>query len=217
MSKNIDNRNAIVTGISVSSTDSVPEGVTNLYYTASRVNSLIGTDPNYKNAESIFLSPISGPALFGGQMLIYDGTVWQVTSNMILNNSDLTVSAGSYAFPNAIYGRLGPRSIVKLAGNIKIAEIDVAVVSASGYIELFITAEDTITNDMYQNCDKFFYKNNAGTTSATVVSGFHSSEFSLVPVASKLEVYLNTVNDANVTITMTFQTVQGAAPSIIAL
>ena len=80
MTKNINNFTE-GGGISVSSTDSVPEGVNNLYYTSARSTAAIGSDPNYKNAESLFLVPMTGPSTIGGQILISDGAIWQLSKS----------------------------------------------------------------------------------------------------------------------------------------
>ena len=214
MSKNIDNRNKVATGISVSSTDSVPEGSQNLYHTDLRVNTLIEDHPDYKNAESLFLAPISGPGLFGGQVLNYDGAIWQVSSNLRLNNGVVTCTGGDYAFPAATKISFGPFVLAKPAGLAPVLTIGVPVTGSAGYAGLFITALDTVSGAMYQDTLGFFYQNIAGVVTITEVSGFYSAEYTHVIVGTDIIVRLNTVNIADSAISGTLQSVAGGVPSL---
>jgi hypothetical protein len=214
MSKNIDNRNKVATGISVSSTDSVPEGSQNLYHTDLRVNTLIEGHPDYKNAESLFLAPISGPGLFGGQIMNYDGAVWQVSSNLRLNNGNIVTTGGDYAFPAATKISFGPFALAKAAGTAPVLTIGVSVTGSAGYAELFITARDTVTAALYQDSLGFFYQNIAGVVTITEISGFYSAEYTHVVVGTDVIVRLNTVNIADTSISGNLQTVSGGVPTL---
>lgn len=195
-------------GSNIKNTDFLPEGATNLYYTTTRASTAIATDPNYKNAESLFLIPMNGPANNAGQVLVYDGTFWQPTNNLDLNNSKLTVSAGSAITPDAYYSRIGPISYNKATGLQKIASFDIPNNGMSGYISLFITAKDA-GNVMYQNSDGFFYDNTAGTVTTSYVSGFHSIAFTRTITGTTIEINLNTALTATCTVTVEYQTATG--------
>ena len=212
--KNIDNKTNEATGLVVKNTDSVPEGSVNLYYTASRVNTLIANEPNYKNAEFLFTKPLSGPAIVPGSLLSFDGAIWQVTSNLRLHNGDDVRTAGDYAFPAATHAFIGPRSIDKIAGNQLVTSISIPTDGMRGYIELFITARDDVTVDMYQNNRAFFYENNAGVVTANYISGFYSAAFTMPIVGTTIEIRLTTTNAATITLSARCQSVTGAGVTL---
>jgi hypothetical protein len=205
--KNINNIASGVGG-NIKNTDYLTEGSTNLYFTTVRVATAIASDPNYKNAESLFLVPINGPPSNPGQVLVYDGSVWQPTNDLDLNNSNLTVTAGPAFTPDAYYSRIGPIKYNKLAGLQKITSFNIPTNNMSGYISLFITAKDT-ANVLYQNSDGFFYDNTLGTVTSTYVSGFHSTAFTRNITGTTIEINLNTVLPASCTVTIEYQTVSG--------
>jgi len=207
--KNINNINTSGGG-SIKSTDLLPEGAVNLYFTQPRVSAAFAADPNYKNAESLFLVPINGPASNAGQVLVFDGTFWQPTNDLNLNNSKLIVSVGPASMPTAYYARIGPLRNLKSAGLQKIASFNIPSNGMSGYISLFITAKEDITNTLYQNSDGFFYDNTLGTVTTTYVSGFHSAEFTRSITGTTIEINLNTIQPATCIITTEYQTVSGA-------
>jgi hypothetical protein len=208
MPKNIENQNQVATGISVGSTDDVPEGTTNLYYSDLRAVSAVQSDTGYKNAEFIYGVPIAGPTTAGGQILISNGTSWNNSNSLTLNNSNLTVSSGPYAGPNAYYGRYGPNSYVKPIGNQKFLTIQTAS-GMEGFISLFITARET-GGIKYQNSNQFYYQNIAGVLTTTAVASFSSPEYTMIITGTNLEFLLNTVaTTARVTVTLTYQTVIG--------
>jgi hypothetical protein len=213
--KNIDNRSKDSSGLVVKNTDSVPEGTVNLYYTISRVNTLIESNSNYKNAESLFSAPISGPGVLPGGLLSFDGAIWQVTNNLRLHDGDDVRTAGDYSFPAATNATIGPRSLAKLSGNQIFANINIPVDGMRGFIELFITARDDVSGAMYQNNCSFFYENNAGTVTFDIVNGFYSSAFTMAVVGTTIELHLTTVNAATVTFTMKYQSVTGAGLTIV--
>lgn len=210
--KNIDNATPGV-DFQLADTDNLPEGSVNLYFTISRTIDALKYDSSYKNAESIFGIPIDGPSTQGGQILVSDGVTWNTTNQLILNNSDLTVSTGAYSAPNAYYGRYGPRSFQKAIGNQKVLTV-FTTLNSSGYIEFFINAREPTSGAKYHMHQSIDYENN-GVLTITALAGFHSPEYTLTVLGDTIEVRLNTPLDvARTSVTMTYQTITGANISI---
>jgi len=209
MVKNINNESSVAGGLAVGSTDDLPEGATNLYYTDARALAAVSADLGWQNATSIHSIPIVGPTTGGGQILISDGTQWSAENNLLLNNSNLTVTAGAYATPDAYYSRIGPVVYNKASGNVKVLTINTTAPN-TGIILLFVTARDDITGTLYQSSHEFFFENAATVLTETFIRGFQSADFTRSVAGEAFELELNTTNAATVTVTMMYQTVTGA-------
>lgn len=208
MVKNIDNI-AGGGGASISNTDSLAEGINNLYFTETRTITALQNDNSYKNAESIYGVPVDGPSTQGGQLLISNGVNWVTSNNLVLNNSNMIIGTGSYISPNAYFGRFGPSSYLKLTGNNKVLTVYTADID-SGYIEFFVSSRLVTTGTKYHMHQSIDYENISGTVIITKLAGFQSPEYTINLTGGNIEVFLNTIEDSRTTVTMNYQTITGA-------
>lgn len=210
--KNIKNQGSNGSGgggtFSGTSTADLPEESPFLYLTSSNFDAIFKTHPDYLNAEKLFGVPLSGTPASSFQVLNYDGTNWNSTSNVILLDGSVKHITGSNPFvPDGTFYEKFTR-IQKNAGNEDILTIPTND-GDKFVMELYVLGIDNVTNNHFFNSEVHFVENNSGTMNEDFYYGYSDAEYTRTFVGTDLIIRLNTPNSANVSIKIKIMTAEG--------